>query len=314
MKELLECAMFPKPIVEDNRCLRSGPGRSGCTECFDVCPHSPGFILNGGTVTLPSECDSCHLCTAACPEGAIFGMLPPPRLLNQEEIVLRCERVHEPGVVSIACVGAIPKAFLEVAAVRNRTIHLVTGPCDLCERHVGLALCEQRIARIQETRSLIWHHRELPFSEVPERRRLLGWLARSVIPNRMRASEFREMLNEEYIHDADRVHPEFNGRCVGCPVCEVVCPHHVFHRHETDRGVSFQIIDQRCTGCGKCVDSCPLQGVTLEGSSQRGVRKVDLDRQICPECKEIFNGQADACPRCRMAGTKGIYDSTGTRN
>lgn len=306
--------MFPKPIVEENRCLRSGPGRSGCTECQDVCPHFPGFILNGGTVTLPSECDSCHLCTAACLEGAISGMLPPPRLLNQDEIVLRCEWVHEPGAASMACVGAIPKAFLEVAAVRKRAVHLVTGPCEQCERHVGLALYEKRIARIQETRSLVWDRRELPFSEAPERRRLLGWLARSVIPNRMRASEYREMLSEEFISDADRVYPKFTDRCVGCPVCEVVCPHHVFHRHETDRGVSFQIMDQHCTGCGKCIDSCLLQGITLEGSSHRGVRKVDLERQICPDCKEIFNGRVDACPRCRMAETQGLAASAGNWN
>lgn len=238
-------------------------------------------------------------------------MLPPPRLLNQEEIVLRCEWVIQPGVAAISCAGAIPKFFLEVAAVRKRAIHLVTGPCEQCKRHVGLSLCEQRIALIQETRPLIWSRSEQPFSEAPERRRLLGWLARSVIPFRMRAAEYREMLPEEFISEKDRVHPVFTDRCIGCPVCEVVCPHHVFHRNETDRGVSFQIMDQKCTGCGKCLDSCPLEGVKLEGSSQRGVRMVDLEKQVCPECKEIFNGRADACPRCRMSGTQGLYASTG---
>lgn len=301
--------MFPKPVIEYNRCLRSGPGRSECAECRDVCPI-PGFSLSESAITLPSECDSCHLCTAACPEGAIYGMLPSSNLLNQNEIVLRCEFVIQPGIAAVPCVGALPKAFLEVAAVRKRSIHLVTGPCDLCERHMGLALCEQRIARIQETRSLIWNRSERPFSKAPERRRLLGWLARSVIPFRMRATEYREMLPEEFISDADRVRPVFTDRCVGCPVCEAVCPHHVFHRNETDMGVSFQIMDQQCTGCGKCLDSCPLQGVTIEGSAQRGVRKVEMERQICPECKEVFNGQVDACPRCRLTGTQGLFAST----
>ncbi len=312
MKDLLKNTMFPKPVIEYNRCLRSNPGKSGCTECLDVCPI-PGFTLKDEAITLPSECDSCHFCTAVCPEGAILGMLPPSRLLNQKEIVLRCEFVIQPGIAAVACVGSVPKAFLEVAAIRNLAIHLITGPCEQCERHVGLDLCEQRIALIRKTRSLIWSRCEQPFTKAPERRRLLGWLARSVIPNRMQASEYGEMLPEELMSDADRVRPIFTDRCIGCPVCEVVCPHQVFHRHETDRGVSFRIMDQKCTGCGKCVDSCPLLGVTIEGSVQRGVREIVMERQICPVCKEIFNGLADACPRCRMAGGRGLFASSEAR-
>lgn len=301
--------MFPKPIVEEKRCLRSSPGRSGCTACQDVCPV-PGFYLNGRTVTLPDDCISCHLCTAACPEGAVRGMLPPSRLLNQTEIVLRCECVHRQGVVSITCIGAIPKVFLEVAAIRKRSIHLVTGPCERCERRIGLAICEERIARVHETRSLLWRRSEQPFSEVPERRHLMEWLVRSVTPFRMRATDYRELLPEELISDADRVRPVFQDRCVGCPVCEVVCPHRVFLRNETESGVSYRIVEQRCMGCGKCIDSCLFQGVTLESALQRRVQTIELGRKNCPECNEVFFGQAGACPRCRMTGTRGLFATT----
>lgn len=310
MKDILEGGLFLKPTVEYNRCLRSSPGRSRCTACQDVCPV-PGFNLNDGTVTLPDGCISCHLCTAACPEGAIRGMLPPKRLLNQTDIVLRCERVHRHGVVSIACIGSIPKVFLEIAAIRKRPLHLVTGPCEGCERRVGLDLCEQRIARVNETGSLIWRRSEQPFSEVPERRRLLSCLAQPVTSLRMGTTDYRELLSEEHISDVDRIRPVLTDRCVGCPVCEVVCPHQVFHRDETDKGVCYQIVEQRCTGCEKCADSCLFQGVTMESVSQRRVRKVELGRQSCPHCKDVFIGNAGICPRCRMAETRGLLAKTG---
>lgn len=311
MKDLLKGALFPKPVVENNRCLRSGLGRSGCTACRDVCP-APGFHLNGATVALPGDCISCHLCTAACPEGAIRGILPPPRLLNQTVIGLRCERVYRYGVAPIACVGAIPKAFLEVASIRKRSVHLVTGPCERCELCLGLTLCEQRIARVHETHSLTWHRSEQPFSEVPERRRLLAWLGRSFMPYRMKATDYRELLPAELISDADRIRPVLTDRCVGCPVCEVVCPHHVFHRDETDTGVSYWVVEQRCTGCRKCMDSCPFRGVMLESASQRSVRRVVLGRQKCPDCQEVFVGKPGACPRCIMIGTQGLLATTGS--
>lgn len=301
--------MFPKPVIEDKRCLRSGPGRSRCTACRDVCAVS-GFRLNGRTVSLPDDCISCHLCTAACLEGAICGMLPPPRLLNQTTIVLRCERVYRHGVASIACIGAIPKEFLEIAAVRKCSVHLITGPCERCECCVGLALCEQRIARVHEARSFTWHRSEQPFSKVPPRRRLLRWLGRSMMPHRIRSTDYRDLMPAEFIVDADRIRPRFTDRCVGCPVCEVICPHHVFRRSETEACVRYWIVEKKCTGCRKCVDSCLFKGVMLESTSQWDVQRIELGRQNCPDCGEEFFGRADACPRCRMAGTQGLFPTT----
>jgi Fe-S-cluster-containing hydrogenase component 2 len=307
LKDVWEETLFPKPILEESRCLRSGPGRSGCTACRDVCPI-PGFHLNDGTVTLPDGCISCHFCTAVCPEGAIRGILPPSRLLSQTEIVLKCARVDQHEGVPIACVGAIPKAFLEVAAVRKRSVQLVTGPCKQCECSIGLALFEKRFARIYEIRPLAFHRFEKPFEEASERRRLLRWLGLSFMPHRMGATDCRELLPEEFVSEADRIRPAFTDRCIGCPVCEVVCPHRVFQRDEKDSAVRFRVVEQRCTGCKKCVDSCQFQGLTLENTSQRGVRTLELGKQCCPDCNEFFYGQTDACPRCRKTGARGLFD------
>jgi len=176
--------VFVKPVLEESRCLRNEPGKSLCTVCQEVCPN-PGFQLNERTVRFPGDCIACHFCTAACPEGAIRGALPPLRLLDQTSITLRCERVFRFETTPIACVGAIPEAFLEAAAYRKSFINMITGPCERCELQAGLTLLEQRISRINQRRFLNWCRSEMPFSEVLERRRLLEWLWRSVKSGRM---------------------------------------------------------------------------------------------------------------------------------
>lgn len=304
--------LFPKPIRDEDRCLRSGPGKSTCTACQDVCPV-PGFLLSGSTVTFPKDCISCHFCTAACPEGAIQGILPPPRLLAQPEIILRCERVYRQGVPPIACAGAVPELFLKLAAVQRHSILLVTGPCERCDRSKGLALFGQRIARVRRSDFLVWGHCKQPFNEVPERRRLLERLLQLAMSNRMRATGYWKFIPPELISDLNQVRPVITEQCIGCPVCEVVCPHHVFHREETDKGLRFLIVEKQCTGCMKCVTNCLFQGIKLESSSRRLVRTMELEKQNCPDCKEIFYGRSDACPRCRTAGSRGLFAMSGTK-
>jgi Fe-S-cluster-containing hydrogenase component 2 len=181
-----------------------------------------------------------------------------------------------------------------------------------CELRVGLALCEKRIAQINETCSLTWSLKELPFSDIPERRRLLGGLARLVVPLRKGTSDYKELLPAEIIPDQDQIRPVLTDFCVGCTVCEVVCPHNVFSRDETEQGVCYHLVEQRCTGCRKCMDSCLFQGVTLENSLQRGIRRVELGRQKCHDCDEEFIGHAGICPRCRMKETRGLFSASGS--
>ncbi len=292
--------------MESQRCLRGRPGKCKCTVCRDLCAL-PGFHINEKIITLPESCSACHLCTAGCPEGAIRGLLPPSRLLNQVEIVLQCEKAYQEEATTIACIGAIPQDFLEVAAARNRSLRLITGPCEKCDLKSGMTIFEERIAIILKDHSLEWHHSQQPFHEIPERRQMLGWLKQSVSPNRMGASDYRELLSEERNSgtDTDQIRPVLTDQCVACPVCEVVCPHNVFHREPSDSGVRYQVVDSRCTGCNKCLDSCLFQGVILETTSNPGVQMFEFGEQNCPVCNNVFNGhQVSACPRCKMTETR----------
>ena len=50
------------------------------------------------------------------------------------------------------------------------------------------------------------------------------------------------------------------GVCVGCGVCELVCPHGVF---ETN-GQKARIVDQDgCMECGACSTNCPVGAISV---------------------------------------------------
>ena len=48
--------------------------------------------------------------------------------------------------------------------------------------------------------------------------------------------------------------------CIGCGVCEVVCPHNVFELV----GRKAQIIDHDgCMECGACANNCPVNAIAV---------------------------------------------------
>ncbi len=50
------------------------------------------------------------------------------------------------------------------------------------------------------------------------------------------------------------------GACVGCGMCEAVCPHTVFAVHER----KARIVDlDGCMECGACAINCPAEAITV---------------------------------------------------
>lgn len=49
-------------------------------------------------------------------------------------------------------------------------------------------------------------------------------------------------------------------KCVGCGMCNVVCPHGVFEIHEK----KAQFVDRDgCMECGACAMNCPVEAIGL---------------------------------------------------
>lgn len=50
-------------------------------------------------------------------------------------------------------------------------------------------------------------------------------------------------------------------RCLGCGLCVDICPYGAPTTVQTERGVKMRIVDALCKGCGTCVVSCPAKAI-----------------------------------------------------
>ena len=54
------------------------------------------------------------------------------------------------------------------------------------------------------------------------------------------------------------------NKCTGCGKCIDRCPEGAISFN--DKGLA-EVDEEKCTGCGKCSKACPFEAVTISGSS-----------------------------------------------
>lgn len=64
----------------------------------------------------------------------------------------------------------------------------------------------------------------------------------------------------EYIKDIAKIKLD-QGKCTGCGICKIVCPHNVF---EINNMKAYLTRRNNCIECGACDINCPVNAIDVE--------------------------------------------------
>lgn len=106
-----------------------------------------------------------------------------------------------------------------------------------------------------------------------------------------------------------------DSRCVGCNVCETLCPVGALRHAQADGAYEVYELDfspALCTGCGVCVAACFHQAIRIRETvdlsvlfGQPSIPLISAPRRICQSCRESFLGEAsDYCTACSVSGDR----------
>lgn len=104
-----------------------------------------------------------------------------------------------------------------------------------------------------------------------------------------------------------------DSRCVGCDVCETLCPVAALSHSDTAGIYALKFDPALCTGCGICEAACFHKAIRVQETvdlsllfDRRKVTLIKAPRRTCKSCGEAFLDESspEFCPSCRLSGSR----------
>ncbi|MCB1877812.1 MAG: 4Fe-4S binding protein [Chromatiales bacterium] len=311
------------PEIHGERCVHALVETAQCSACVDTCPRD-AWSLDDEHLALDAErCDGCHLCVAACPEGAIhYSGLPMLRQDGQKKIAAYAcaEAPVHTGEGRIGCLHAIGVATLIAHYTSGiQTLLTCSADCRQCERNSDDGLPERLLGlnALLASRGLPTMNRQALQASEWGRMARIG--AEPEPAPSMNRRQFFRLGTATLIAEAEPVldptqsmpDPAQTQRrlpawtpgqlaafcvqidaaaCNACGACVRLCPHQAL----VDAGIDnpaepgYRIDPDGCTGCGICLDVCDRQAVSVKAWSVPETTFVALRRKKCRSCGAPF--------------------------
>lgn len=105
---------------------------------------------------------------------------------------------------------------------------------------------------------------------------------------------------------------EVGRRCVGCNVCETLCPVGALKHREDGGTYALEFDPAQCTGCRICEAVCYHHALHVRETvdlsvlfEHRRVTLLSASRRTCPACRESFLGDStEFCPSCQVSASR----------
>lgn len=261
--------------------------------------------------TLESLCSKCILLDMESPEGTLY-MLPPPmagffefslmrvrsdidqKLLS--ELFYQYVTVEEDFIKDLMGSGGTPigRAYVnEQALPKDDSLYVLDyeRASDIIKQadHIAVGMCYCR-HKAQHTVGAC----DAPMDICMTLGSTADSLIRHDFARRVDASECLDLLSLAYEHNLVQFgenvqrHPSFICNCCGC-CCEALMAVRRFGLMTPVETTNFlpEVQKETCTGCGKCVQACPVEAMVLisaNDAAKPNRKTARLDEHVCLGC------------------------------